>query len=146
MELKDYILSTLQELTESIEEEMLENDINKNKSSKNDVNKKGTIIDIPKKEIENIPIPQTPPPAPQKVIDIKREASYEDDEDVGVSNPNLEREFLTNLRERILVLFEGLQNPKNSQIDVKVDIILNFLEYLLSMIEERVEILSKINH
>ncbi|MDR0747075.1 MAG: hypothetical protein LBE89_04195 [Helicobacteraceae bacterium] len=50
-----------------------------------------------------------------------------------------ETEFLNDMHERTLVLFEGLQSPNNKAIEAKVDLILNFLEYLLSLIEQRLE-------
>jgi hypothetical protein len=53
-----------------------------------------------------------------------------------------EKIFLGDLKERLLVLFEGLQSPNNKQIEAKVDLILNFLEYLLATTEERLESLD----
>ncbi len=50
-----------------------------------------------------------------------------------------EERYLKNIRERLLVLFEGFQSPNNSQIEAKVDLTLNFLEYLLATIEARLE-------
>lgn len=54
-------------------------------------------------------------------------------------NKNEEEIFLDNVKERVLVLFEGLQSPNNKNIETRVDITLNFLEYLLSSIDERLE-------
>ena len=54
-----------------------------------------------------------------------------------------EKEFYENIRERILVLFEGFQSPNNKNIEAKVDLTLNFLEYLLATIDER---LGSLNH
>lgn len=51
--------------------------------------------------------------------------------------------FLKNVRERILVLFEGFQSPNNQNIEAKVDLTLNFLEYLLASIDERLEKLEQ---
>jgi hypothetical protein len=48
-----------------------------------------------------------------------------------------EEQFLKNLRERILVLFEGFKSPNTQNIEAKLDLTLNFLEYLLSSIDER---------
>lgn len=48
-----------------------------------------------------------------------------------------EEKFLNALQERILVLFEGLQSPNNRNIENKVDMILNFLEYILAIIDEK---------
>ena len=48
-----------------------------------------------------------------------------------------EERFLNALQERILVLFEGLQSPNNRDIETKVDMILNFLEFTLAIIDEK---------
>ncbi len=54
-----------------------------------------------------------------------------------------EMAFLKSMRERLLVLFEGFQAPNNSNIEAKVDLTLNFLEYVLVTIDARVEELEK---
>jgi len=38
-----------------------------------------------------------------------------------------------------LVLFEGFQSPNNKNIEAKLDLTLNFLEYLLATIDEQLE-------
>lgn len=48
-----------------------------------------------------------------------------------------EERFLNAMQERILVLFEGLQSPNNRNIEDKVDMILNFLEFTLAIIDEK---------
>jgi len=48
-----------------------------------------------------------------------------------------DKEFLKHIKERILVLFEGLQSPNTENLDVKLDVTLNFLEYLLVKIDEK---------
>ena len=62
-------------------------------------------------------------------------------DDVALLEPNQlnEEQFLNNLRERILVLFEGFKAPNNRNIEAKVDLTLNFLEYLLATIDERLK-------
>lgn len=50
-----------------------------------------------------------------------------------------QKQFYMNLRERILVLFEGFQSPNNRNIEAKIDLTLNFLEYLLATIDEQLE-------
>jgi hypothetical protein len=52
-------------------------------------------------------------------------------------NTNCDKEFLKNIKERLLILFEGLQSPNTENLDVKLDVTLNFLEYLLVKIEEK---------
>ncbi|MGA9046452.1 CiaD-like domain-containing protein [Sulfuricurvum sp.] len=50
-----------------------------------------------------------------------------------------EARWLEGIRERLLVLFEGFQSPNNVQIEAKVDLTLNFLEYLLATIDNRLD-------
>lgn len=65
-------------------------------------------------------------------------------EHVESSDPvHSETLFLQNMKERIHVLFEGFQSPNNANIEAKVDLTLNFLEYLLSTIETRLGELKK---
>ncbi|MDD2652307.1 MAG: hypothetical protein PHX44_04570 [Sulfurimonas sp.] len=54
-----------------------------------------------------------------------------------------EMAFLASMRERLLVLFEGFQAPNNTNIEAKVDMTLNFLEYVLVTIDSRMEELEK---
>ena len=51
--------------------------------------------------------------------------------------------YLNSIRERLLVLFEGFQAPNNVNIEAKVDMTLNFLEYTLATIDDRVHKLEK---
>lgn len=61
----------------------------------------------------------------------------------SVHSLNEEEIFLKNVKQRVLVLFEGLQSPKNDNIQIKLDITLNFLEFLLSCIEQRLDKIDK---
>lgn len=54
-----------------------------------------------------------------------------------------ESRMLEGIRERLLVLFEGFQSPNNVQIEAKVDLTLNFFEYLLATIDNRLETIKK---
>lgn len=54
-----------------------------------------------------------------------------------------EIKILDGIRERLLVLFEGFQSPNNVQIEAKVDLTLNFLEYLLATIDNRLETIKE---
>ena len=58
------------------------------------------------------------------------------------SNTNDEKLFLQSIQERLLVLFEGFQAPNNTKIEAKVDLTLNFLEYLLATIENRIAVIE----
>ena len=51
--------------------------------------------------------------------------------------------FLNAIRERLLVLFEGFQAPNNANLEAKIDMTLNFLEYTLATIDERIEHIQK---
>jgi len=66
-------------------------------------------------------------------------------EEVVESSSDSELMYLSSIRERLLVLFEGFQAPNNTNIEAKVDMTLNFLEYVLATIDKRVETLEKGN-
>lgn len=56
--------------------------------------------------------------------------------------PNNEQEFLINLKERIEVLFAGL-NANDENTAVRLDLTIRFLEFLLAKIQNRLENLPK---
>ncbi len=56
---------------------------------------------------------------------------------------NDEKAFLNSVKERILVLFEGLNNFDKNDIEARVELSLKFIEFLLANIEKRLENLSK---
>lgn len=75
--------------------------------------------------------------------------SYNEINEQSVTTPtvkqvirNDEKLFLENIQERLLVLFEGFQASNNSKIEAKVDLTLNFLEYLLATIENRINMIK----
>ena len=60
------------------------------------------------------------------------------EEIVDKKNSNeCDREFLEHLKERVLILFDGLQSPNTENLEIKLDVTLNFLEYLLAKIDEK---------
>ena len=77
----------------------------------------------------------------------KEETFEEQVQQVNENNSSMDSEliYLNSIRERLLVLFEGFQAPNNSNIEAKVDMTLNFLEYTLATIDARVEKLEKGN-
>jgi hypothetical protein len=94
-----------------------------------------------------IPI-ETPTMAQQPNIPTNDEPSISDtlknrSEISLVNQIENEARFLNSLRERILVVFEGLQSPNNRNLDAKVDLIINFMEYQLAIVDERIENLRK---
>ena len=74
---------------------------------------------------------------PEPISEISNEKEFE-------SNDS-ELMYLNSIRERLLVLFEGFQAPNNTNIEAKVDMTLNFLEYVLATIDSRVQMLEKGN-
>jgi len=62
-----------------------------------------------------------------------------DEDEESIENPptSNDKEFLLNLREKLLVLFEGLQSPNITHIEQKLDLTLNFLEFTLAQIEKK---------
>ena len=113
MDLKNIILSTLSEIEN--DEPLIDDGKDLNIKDEKDYLK-----DL---EVENLKANK----------DIEESEDYKSDEE----------RFLKSLRERVLVLFEGFQAPNNRSLEAKVDLTLNFLEYLLAVIDER---LSKIEH
>ncbi len=116
MELKDVVLSTLAEMEDA------ETIIRPN------------VQEIQKEEIKEQEIPKFETP------DIEVEENVKE-EDIDSSSDELH--FLTSVRERLLVLFEGFQAPNNKEIEAKIDMTLNFLEYTLATIDKRVEKLKE---
>jgi hypothetical protein len=120
MELKDVILSTLAEIEEltTIPEPIEKVYVPKE------------VRPFPKEEILAVPsqpIVETPPQVLETVHVVR------DDE----------ARMLEGIRERLLVLFEGFQSPNNKQIEAKVDLTLNFFEYLLATIDNRLDTIKE---
>jgi len=49
-----------------------------------------------------------------------------------------DKQFLITLREKLLILFEGLQSPDIKQVEQKLDLTINFLEFALSQIDKKI--------
>ncbi|ASM37246.1 hypothetical protein CSF_1397 [Campylobacter sputorum bv. faecalis CCUG 20703] len=58
-------------------------------------------------------------------------------------NNTKEQIFLQNTKERILVLFEGLNENTKGDISLRLDLTIKFLEFLLASIENRLDELRK---
>ena len=58
-------------------------------------------------------------------------------EEITDKKKECDKEFLEHLKERLLILFDGLQSPNTENLDIKLDVTLNFLEYLLAKIDEK---------
>ncbi len=121
MELKDVILSTIAELGE--EPETAETDRDSRKIDESVENTKERTLQKEGRGVED---------------DANRE-----EHSPGSDTAEEERAFLESLRERLLVLFEGFQSPNNKRVEAKIDLTLNFLEYLLALLDERIDTLKK---
>ncbi len=119
MELKDVILSTLAEMED------------------NETTKKVLNSSIKPKIIQTKEKIQMSELKPASVV---QETSTKE---VEVSSLDAEILFLNSFKERLLVLFEGFQAPNNTNIEAKLDMTLNFLEYALATIDLRAEQLEK---
>ena len=89
-------------------------------------------------EIENHEVPEKVV-VNETAFKINEHAQPEPTPVVQQHSPIMEDQFLHDLRERILVLFEGFQSPNNAKIEAKVDLTLNFLEHLLAKIDTKLE-------
>ncbi|MBN2815911.1 MAG: hypothetical protein JXQ67_04460 [Campylobacterales bacterium] len=75
-------------------------------------------------------------------IEEKNEIHNEDESEKHIDD---ELAYLNSIRERLLVLFEGFQSPNNANLEAKIDMTLNFLEYTLATIDSRIQTLEKGN-
>lgn len=115
MELKEMILSTLAELEENGVKEPFQD------AAQNEVESKVVLVEE------------------KTVVEVHEEVTLEETAPKEESCSEAQRQFYVNLRERVLVLFEGFQSPNNKNIEAKIDLTLNFLEYLLATIDEELE-------
>ena len=122
MELKDVILSTLAEMEETPPQPQVTDYEIKEKISVTE-----TINTIKKQP---------------NIVEEKEESNVVEEKE-DISSLDSELLYLNSIKERLLVLFEGFQAPNNTNIEAKVDMTLNFLEYTLATIGQRVELLEK---
>ncbi len=73
---------------------------------------------------------------------ITEEIAQENPTQVLISN---ERVFLKNLLERTLVLFQGMQALEEKDALKRLDLVVRFLQYQLSVLEKRLESLEREN-
>ncbi len=48
-----------------------------------------------------------------------------------------EKEFLLHSKERLEVLFDGLNSDENQKVEAKLNLVINFLQFYLTQIDER---------
>ena len=126
MEIKDAIISTLAEIEEITNE--VRNEAQKAKKVEEKTEEK--VVKKAASNNGNAKVVARPAQQPQK-------NSYPEHHRVE------ELEYLKSVRDRVLVLFEGLQAPTNQELEKKVDLILKFMEFQLATIDERIKNISK---
>ncbi|MBQ3167346.1 hypothetical protein [Campylobacter sp.] len=126
--------------------EYMPNDFAKKEPAKSEFE----LVKEPTIQINQAPIRQTPEPVKQnnatqiKEILAAKVASIDNmdktnDEHIGSS----EMLYLQGLKERIGVLFEGLNSADESNSEFRLDMTIKFLEFALASIENRLSNLSK---
>ncbi len=143
MDIKDLVLSSLEELENGVLKEIAKDSDNKKEK---EVEKKQEV----KREIEKnskIEIEEDIKITKDgKSIELKEKIIENDKGELEIESSSFKfnddneyKDFLLNLRERLLVLFEGLKSSNNKKVEAKVDLVLNFFEYLLATIEDKLE-------
>ncbi|MFP5951235.1 CiaD-like domain-containing protein [Helicobacter pylori] len=108
------------------------------------------------KNAETPPISNTEPKnaakieTQEKITEEKEEAQEIITEEITPKNPTQapipnERVFLKNLLERTLVLFKGMQALEEKEAMKRLDLVVRFLQYQLSVLEKRLESLEREN-
>lgn len=128
MELKDLILQTLDEVAQdpdkvdkNIESSLLDSSLQQVRSSVDSSEPSKSKPTLPKTSIESSPVKNGKiiPPNAQEFGLGQNGAAY-----------------LENLREKLLVLFEGLKMPELQDTQNKLELVVRFLQYQLCVIDE----------
>lgn len=127
----------IEEITKKIIEELKNsNQLNFDENSdeleyKKDENYKDFINDAEKKEYDNL----------QKLEE--NNENLKEYEEINSVNILSQEEFLLKIKERILVLFEGLNSFDRGDIEARVELSLKFMEFLLANIDKRISDIQK---
>ncbi len=132
METKEAILSTINELNRAdLAESVLA------KSSKSDLAQVDFVDSANRNSRVSRDSSDESDSKPPLFIDIKEEADLI--EDSAISD---EVSLLLRLKEKSLVLFEGLKATQNKDIEIKLEMVISYLEYQLYVIEDRLKSLE----
>lgn len=127
----------IEEITKKIIEELKNsNQLNFDENSdelefKKDENSKDFIDYAEKKEYDNL----------QKLEE--NSENLKEHEEINSVNILSQEEFLQKIKERILVLFEGLNSFDKGDIEARVELSLKFMEFLLANIDKRISDIKK---
>ncbi|ECH3696841.1 2-oxoglutarate:acceptor oxidoreductase [Campylobacter coli] len=160
MNLEDLAKKTISEVSSIMEEQRRQSEILKEQE---ELRKTQIQEDMPTVELKEEPIVE------QKLEDKISMAKFEEEQKIQeeiknlnelkepvkeeailqseILNPNIIAEvqtlnediFLKHLRERILVLFEGLNSVKEENLEHRLQLTINFLEFLLANIEDKLK-------
>lgn len=126
METKEAILSTINELNRA---DLAQSSLAKSKGDLEQVDSQDSRISRDSNNESDS--------KPNIFIDIKEEADLI--EDSAISD---EVALLLRLKEKSLVLFEGLKATQNKDIEIKLEMVISYLEYQLYVIEDRLKSLE----
>jgi len=73
------------------------------------------------------------------ILQTLEELEINEDNIESINPKSIDKEFLLKTREKLLVLFEGLQSANVTKIEQKLDLTINFLEYMLSEIDKQLK-------
>lgn len=128
MELKDLILQTLDEVAQdpdkvdkNIESSLLDSSLQQVRSSVDSSEPSKSKPTLPKTSIESSPVKNG------KIIPSNAQ-------EFGLGQDGAA--YLENLREKLLVLFEGLKMPELQDTQNKLELVVRFLQYQLCVIDE----------
>ena len=127
----------IEEITKKIIEELKNsNQLNFDENSdeleyKKDKNSKDSMYGTEEKEYNNL----------QKTEGYSE--LLKEQEEINSVNILSQEEFLLKIKERILVLFEGLNSFDKGDIEARVELSLKFMEFLLANIDKRISNIQK---
>lgn len=127
----------IEEITKKIIEELKNsNQLNFDENSdeleyKKDKNSKDSMYGTEEKEYNNL----------QKTEGYSE--LLKEQEEINSVNILSQEEFLLKIKERILVLFEGLNSFDKGDIEARVELSLKFMEFLLANIDKRISDIQK---
>ncbi|MBR8462187.1 GlcNAc transferase [Campylobacter sp. faydin G-140] len=78
-----------------------------------------------------------------KVFEASENIAKKDEKNSEKEINSAEEIFLKNLRERVEVLFEGLNETPKDELQSRLELTLKFLEFVLASVENRLKNLSK---
>lgn len=164
MNLEDLAKKTISEVSYEIEEKQRQKEVLKNQAPKKEIEfevvqapefytkELASKDEIQKEEVQNTEqkqeeVKEQKTEIEQQILDSNLKSEENEELSSEVLNASVimqmqnlgEDIFLKNLRERILVLFEGLNHIKKEDLEQRLNLTINFLEFLLASIEDKLK-------